>query len=86
MSDHELENIKPENHIEQLFVYWCAKEALYKYYGKKELIFKEQLLIDPFPYFGKGEIRGHIITESFVKTLQLNYEKFNDHMLVYVIE
>ena len=86
MSDDEIASLSSEDRLEQLYVYWCAKEALYKYYGEKGLIFKEQLLIDPFKYNENGDITGHIITESFVKTLPLHYEKFSDHMLVYVAE
>lgn len=33
----------------RLAVYWCAKEALYKLYGKRKLTFREHLLIEPFP-------------------------------------
>lgn len=32
----------------RLAVYWCAKEALYKRYGKRQLTFREHLHIEPF--------------------------------------
>ena len=32
----------------RLAIYWCAKEALYKRYGKRQLTFREHLHIDPF--------------------------------------
>ncbi|MBD2754539.1 4'-phosphopantetheinyl transferase family protein [Spirosoma validum] len=32
----------------RLAVYWCAKEALYKLYGKRQLTFREHLHIEPF--------------------------------------
>ncbi|GAB4025713.1 4'-phosphopantetheinyl transferase family protein [Spirosoma koreense] len=32
----------------RLAVYWCAKEALYKLYGKRQLTFREHLHVDPF--------------------------------------
>ena len=37
------------NDPNRLAVYWCAKEALYKLYGKRQLTFREHLLIEPFP-------------------------------------
>ena len=65
MSDAELENLKAENKKEMLSVYWCAKESLYKLYGKKELHFKENILIDSFTYNKEGIISGRIVTENF---------------------
>lgn len=32
----------------RLAVYWCAKEALYKRYGKRQLTFREHLHVEPF--------------------------------------
>lgn len=32
----------------RLAVYWCAKEALYKLYGKRQLTFREHLHVEPF--------------------------------------
>ncbi|QIP17285.1 4'-phosphopantetheinyl transferase superfamily protein [Spirosoma aureum] len=32
----------------RLAVYWCAKEALYKLYGKRQLTFRDHLFIEPF--------------------------------------
>lgn len=86
MSESEINSVSMDNRLEQLYVYWCAKEAMYKYYGLKELEFIKNLPIEPFTYTESGIITGHIITESFVKTLQLNYEKTADHMLVYTVE
>lgn len=32
----------------RLAVYWCAKEALYKLYGKRQLSFRDHLHVEPF--------------------------------------
>lgn len=85
MSDEETEALDKENVIDSLYVHWCAKEALYKLYGKKELIFKEHLIVDPFKYEGKGIINGSIRTNKLTGTYKLQYEKTGDHMLVYVL-
>lgn len=34
--------------LRQLCIYWSAKEALYKLYGRKKLHFKENIRVDPF--------------------------------------
>lgn len=89
MSASESDSIQKENRLEQLAVYWCAKESLYKLYGKKELIFKEHLTIDAFQYSGNGIIKGWIRNISTKKACNLQYEKRtigNDsYMLTYII-
>jgi len=72
--------------VEHLYVYWCAKETLYKIYGKRALHFKEDLLIEPFEYKGKGVISGCISVGKMKETYSLHYEKICDYMLVYVLK
>lgn len=43
----------------RLAIYWCAKEALYKLYGKRELSFREHLHIEPFAD-GDQQLTGHV--------------------------
>ena len=89
MSDEELNSLQKENLAEQLTVYWCAKESLYKLYGKKELAFKENLSIEPFHYSEKGIIKGWIKKSAMKKSFILHYEKLNsgddNYMLTYII-
>ena len=90
MSEDELNALSTEQHQEQLTVYWCAKEALYKLYGKKELEFKRDTMIEPFQYSAKGIIRGWIKNSLMNKRFSLKYEKINhdgdQYMLVYVTQ
>ncbi|GAB3040614.1 4'-phosphopantetheinyl transferase family protein [Spirosoma pulveris] len=46
LSESELQHAAGDPN--RLAVYWCAKEALYKLYGKRQLTFREHLLIEPF--------------------------------------
>lgn len=43
----------------RLAVYWCAKEALYKLYGKRQLTFREHLHVEPFAD-GADYLTGHV--------------------------
>jgi phosphopantetheinyl transferase len=43
----------------RLAVYWCAKEALYKLYGKRNLTFRDHLYIEPFAD-GASVLIGHV--------------------------
>lgn len=55
-------------------IYWCAKEALIKIYGKKDLTFAENLLISPFALQNQGNITGRIIVNNTETTIPLYYE------------
>ncbi|MCE7071533.1 4'-phosphopantetheinyl transferase superfamily protein [Dyadobacter sp. CY327] len=46
LSQPEFEHAGDE--IALLCMYWCAKEALYKLYGKKKVSFKDSIYIEPF--------------------------------------
>lgn len=86
MNEGELKSIQDSNRKEQLSVYWCAKESLYKLYGNKNLDFRKNLSVDPFEYKGEGKISGSIIMESTETKYNLWYETIkNDTMLVYVL-
>ncbi|HEY6162601.1 MAG TPA: 4'-phosphopantetheinyl transferase superfamily protein [Bacteroidia bacterium] len=85
MSDEELGNLGEAHRIEQLYVHWCVKESLYKLYGKKELLFREHLFVEPFVYKGSGMVRGNISIGGRNETYELFYERSGEHMLSYVV-
>lgn len=82
----ELESIKTNERIEKLILYWSAKEALYKLYGRGGLDFKSQLLIDDFNLNTNGELAARIETENFSSgRLRLHYNFLEEHVLTYVV-
>jgi 4'-phosphopantetheinyl transferase len=84
MSAGELRNLSAKYRIEELFVHWAAKEALYKMHGKKGLHFIGDLLVHQFTYDPSGGvINGSITTGEEKGTYELCYEKTGSHMLVY---
>lgn len=85
LNERELDSLSETFPDEHLHVLWGAKEALYKLYGNKELLFKTNLLIDPFEYSEKGIISGTISSTAFNKSFRLQYEKTSDYMLVFVL-
>lgn len=86
LNETEINSLPLDNRIEPLHIYWCAKESLFKIYGKHPLGFKKNLLIEPFIYEEKGRTKGNISLPEFNKTFWINYEKFNNYMLVFVGE
>ena len=84
LSPDELKDINESFRLEKLYVYWCAKEALYKLYGKRNLNFITNIKITPFNFEQKGHINGELSGDSYSKKYKLFYEQVNDYMLVYV--
>lgn len=54
-------------------IYWCAKEALTKIHGKKDLTFSKNLLITPFSLEDRGHLIGRILANNTQTTIPLEY-------------
>ncbi|MBT1688196.1 4'-phosphopantetheinyl transferase family protein [Dawidia soli] len=67
----------------KLCIYWCAKEALVKVYGKKDLTFAKSLLVAPFSQKTGGEIVGSIIVDSQERVIPLCYTVTPDFVMVF---
>lgn len=64
-------------------IYWCAKEAMYKSYGKRGLHFADHLLISPFELKRSGDLEGRIIANGAQRELELAYSVQPDYVLVH---
>lgn len=64
-------------------VYWCAKEALYKVYGKRGLIFSNHLTIEPFILQTYGNLKGRIEAEGNEIKVDLCYAIHAEYVIVY---
>ena len=72
--------------LEKTLIYWSTKETLYKLYSKKQLLFKEHLLVKPFPASAAGTLEAQIQAPDLKKTYCIYYEKFKNHILTYCID
>lgn len=79
LNEVDLKNITNE---QDLTIYWSAKEALYKFYGKKEVLFIENLFIENFSSDNKMFI-GIIDMPDLKSKLNLVWEKIENYILVY---
>ena len=70
--------------IQDLTIYWSAKEALYKYYGKKEVLFIENLFIKDFNS-NLNNFKGVIKMQSLATELDMNWQQIEDNILVYTL-
>jgi phosphopantetheinyl transferase len=64
-------------------VYWCAKETLVKIHGQKNLVFAENLIIQPFSLKAEGDIRGKIIVADRERVLPLHYIVYPNFVVVF---
>lgn len=69
-----------DNEIHRLCMYWCAKEALYKLYGKKKISFKQAIYIETFANDDR-EITGILRDDEKIITSRIKILWFGEYCL-----
>jgi phosphopantetheinyl transferase len=64
--------------LENKCTLWCAKEAMYKWHGKRELDFKKHIQVNSWEPF-----KGEILQENFKQELDLFQYQMADYQIVY---
>ncbi len=82
----ETESLNQPQKLEHLHIYWGAKEALYKAYGKKELDFRKHILVEPFSYLPKGQCFGRVEKGDFKAKYDISFQEIENHFLVFAEE
>ena len=86
LSDVEMAQKQIGDNTVGLYVAWCAKEAIYKWNGKKGLEFKQHIHIKPFKLKDEGSLQALVELPCGTKELTVNYFKTKDgYMLGYVV-
>lgn len=84
LSEDEIEDLEDERRNEQLAIYWCAKEAVYKKISQYHVDFAEQIEIDSFRPKGEGELEATFVhKDGYEEDFQLSYMTFDRHVLVW---
>lgn len=86
MSPEEMAFIEDANRVEHLYICWCAKEAVYKLHGKKNVSFLQHIRLEPFACCGSGLFLASLETPELSKTFRVGYEKYGNYMLGYALE
>lgn len=86
LSKDEIAAVGFVNRLNKLYVYWSAKEALYKLDGKGAPAFDQQILIGAFEYHTSGSVSGKILRPDAVKEFKVHYEETGGYMLAYATE
>lgn len=85
LSDSELAQKQIGDNLDGLYVCWCAKEAIYKWNGRKGLEFKKDMHIKPFKLKNEGSLKAAVDLPEGAIELTVHYFKTNDgYMLGYV--
>ena len=84
LSEEEIEDLDDERRNEQLAIYWCAKEAVYKKISQYGVDFAEQIEIDSFRPRGEGALEATFIhKDGYEEEFDLRYMTFDRHVLVW---
>ena len=85
LSDEEIGDLEDEQKNEQLAIYWCAKQAIFKLTSQYDVDFAEQIQIDGFRYRNEGELSATFTDkDGYEQELNLYYFTFDRHVLVCV--
>ncbi len=79
MSENEVKDANDD--LEKLCIYWSAKEALYKLYGKRSVDFRENLFISPFQK-GASKIIGRLKINEIDEEYSIFIENIAEYVLV----
>ena len=88
MNKEEQESLSLEERIVHAHIYWGAKEALYKAYGRRELDFCTHIRVGPFRFNQTiGQTAGQIIKQNIKQDFTVHYTVLdNGYVLVYCLE
>jgi phosphopantetheinyl transferase len=85
LSGEESSMIGKERELEQLTLAWCAKEALYKLYGKRNLDFRENISVE-IPFYAGMKFKAEINFGGKRDKYQLFSELTGGYILVYLLD
>ena len=86
LSEDEIEDLEDEKRNEQLAIYWCAKEAIFKLLSRYNVDFAEQIEVERFRPRGEGELEATFIDKNEdEQEFDLRYMTFDRHVLVWVV-
>ena len=87
LSEDEIDDLEDDadDRREQLAIYWCAKEAVYKLISQYKVDFAEQIEVEEFRPKGEGELAATFIhKDGYEEEFDLSYMTFDRHVLVWV--
>lgn len=85
LSESELEHASGEDELDKLHVYWCAKEALFKWMRASNVHFNEDLKVAEFDMSEGANLSAVVLHGGMQKVAQVRFEKIDEYTLAYVL-
>ena len=87
LSEDEKDDLDEDDRLnEQLALYWCAKEAIFKRMSQSKVDFAEQIRVKRFNPKDEGELEATFIhKDGYEEEFELGYITFDRHVLVWVV-
>lgn len=85
MKEQELASLPADNLVKSLYVCWCAKEAAYKWRGKKGFSMKSGITVEPFSYSATGSLTLLVQEGEQECRLTVAYQEIEDYMMAYIV-
>ncbi|MBT8233574.1 MAG: 4'-phosphopantetheinyl transferase superfamily protein [Saprospiraceae bacterium] len=86
ISEEEQSKIETQHTKSSYHIFWGAKEAMYKGWGKKELDFKTHMHVYPFScYQNNLELKGWVRKENIIQEYDLFTDILEDYYLVFAV-
>ncbi len=86
LSEEEIDDLDEERKNEQLAIYWCAKEAVFKRVSTYKVDFASQIEVERFRPRGEGELEATFIRKGgYEEEFDLEYMTFDRHVLVWLV-
>ena len=85
LSEDEIDDLEDDKRNEQLAIYWCAKEAVFKLLSRYNVDFAEQIEIERFRPRGEGELEATFTSKDDEEEFDLEYITFDRHVLGWVV-
>lgn len=75
---------KDKDYVNSLYACWCAKEAIYKCNGEKEVSFRDNISLQAFSYGQEGSIQARLNKGEKDLNYTVQYLQYQDYMVGYV--
>ncbi|HUH32836.1 MAG TPA: 4'-phosphopantetheinyl transferase superfamily protein [Daejeonella sp.] len=86
MNEDELSFIDAQHRTEHLYISWCAKEAIYKLQGKKNVSFLDNIRLSAFNYRPSGSFKASLELEHSSQDFEVHFERMDGYMIGYVAD
>jgi 4'-phosphopantetheinyl transferase len=85
LNKEELKAARQDAHlVEALYACWCAKEAVYKCHGQKNVSFANDISLQPFTFTSEGIIHARLKKDALHLDYMVAYLQYEDYMIGYV--